>query len=192
MSTSIRWTSADLEGFPDDGRRYEIIDGELYVSKQPNWNHQIVCLVIGALLFEWSKATGLGLPNTAPGLVFADDDDVAPDIVWISRKRLSEALDAAGHLRAPPELVVEVLSPGSANERRDLEAKLKLYSRRGVEEYWIADWRDQSLRVYRRDSEALQLVATLGPTDLISSPLLPGFDQPMSNVFAGVTLWPKE
>jgi Uma2 family endonuclease len=186
VSTSIRWTSADLEGFPDDGKRYEIIDGALYVSKQPNWNHQIVCLAIGALLFDWSGKTGLGFPNGAPGLIFADDDDVAPDIVWISRKRLTEALDEAGHLRAPPELVVEVLSPGSANERRDLETKLKLYSRRGVDEYWIADWRDRSIRVYRRDGDRLQLTVTLGSKDALGSPLLPGFERPVADVFTGV------
>jgi Uma2 family endonuclease len=185
MSTSRRWTSADLEVMPDDGKRYEIIDGELYVSKQPNWNHQIVCLNVGALLREWSKATGLGLANGAPGLVFADDDEVAPDVIWISRQRLSEAIEPGGHLRVPPEIVVEVLSPGSANERRDLQAKLKLYSRRGVDEYWIVDWRDRSVRVYRRDGEVLDLVTKLGPTDSLRSPVLPGFDEPLSGIFEG-------
>jgi len=69
-----------------------------------------------------------------------------------------------------------VLSPGSANERRDREAKLALYSRRGVDEYWIVDWRQHVVEVFRRGDQALMRVATLGDDDSITSPLLPGFD----------------
>src|SRR5439155_10731735 len=104
--------------------------------------------------------------------------------------RLAEAVDAAGHLRAPPELVIEVLSPGLSNERRDLEAKLKLYSRRGVDEYWIANWRTQTVRVYRRSGPALELVAELGPSENLTSPLLPGFCQPASCVFGSLKALP--
>jgi Uma2 family endonuclease len=86
--------------------------------------------------------------------------------------------DCVGHpliLHAAPELVVEILSPGATNERRDREAKLKLYSRRGVLEYWIVDWRAQQVEVYRREELALRLGATLYPADVLQSPLLPGF-----------------
>src|SRR5438045_4351395 len=96
---TIRWTSKDLELLPDDGKRYEIIDGELYVSKQPNWHHQQACLRLGAALDAWSRQTGAGEANAAPGVIFADDDDVAPDVVWVSRERLATGLDEAGHLR---------------------------------------------------------------------------------------------
>lgn len=60
-----------------------------------------------------------------------------------------------------PELIVEVLSPGTQNERRDREMKLKLYAERGVQEYWILDWRIQQLEVYRRQAALLRLVVTL-------------------------------
>lgn len=109
---------------PDDGKRYEIIDGKLYVSKQPNWYHQIACTRLGRFLDAWSEQSGLGVANAAPGLIFADDDDVAPDVVWISHERLATALQE-GKLYAAPEIVIEVLSPGHANERRDRETKLK-------------------------------------------------------------------
>src|SRR5258708_32485485 len=132
MSTSLRWTSADLEVMPEDGKRRAIIDGELYVSTQPTLVHQRVCSDTLLVLQNWSDSTGLGLAFFAPGVIFADDDDVAPDVVWMSHERLAEAVDAAGHLRIPPELVVEVLSPGAKNERRDLEATLNLQSRRGT------------------------------------------------------------
>lgn len=172
---ALRWTSADLEALPNDGKRYEIIDGELYVSEKPDWHHQLAC---GRFLFaldSWSKQTSAGQANLAPGVIFADDDDVAPDVVWISRARRDAALGVEGHLHAAPELVVEVLSWGFKNEQRDREAKLKLYSRRGVQEYWIADWRMKQIEIYRRSDLALHLVATLLKTDTITTPLLPGF-----------------
>jgi len=73
--------------------------------------------------------------------------------------------------------------PGGTNERRDREVKLKLYSRRGVLEYWIVDWRTQQIEVYRREQRALSLVATLYPTDTLTSPLLPGFTCEVATLF---------
>jgi Uma2 family endonuclease len=127
--------------------------------------------------------TGAGEANLAPGLIFAEDDDVAPDVVWLSSARRASILGADGHLHAAPELVVEVLSPGTANERRDREAKLKLYSRRGVLEYWIVDWRTQQVEVYRREELALRLVSTLYATDTLTSPLLSGFTCVVATLF---------
>ena len=69
-------------------------------------------------------------------------------MIWISRERYAKAIDAAGHLHLAPELVIEVLSPGKTNEDRDRKAKLKLYSRRGVQEYWIVSWMSQFVEVY--------------------------------------------
>lgn len=91
--------------------------------------------------------------------------------MWISRVRL----DDAGHLRVAPDLVVEVLSPGGANERRDRDLKLSLYSRQGVREYWIIDCARRLVQVYRRLEAELHLVGTLESTDQLASPMLPGF-----------------
>src|SRR5207245_2900113 len=131
MSKSLRWTSADLELLPDDGKRYEIIDGELYVAKQPNVYHQQICLDIGTALRAWDRKTGVGYTSLSPGVIFAADDDVAPDVIWLPMARFLASIDAGGHIHAAPDLIVEVLSPGAHNEQRDREAKLKLYSRRG-------------------------------------------------------------
>jgi Uma2 family endonuclease len=182
-TVALRWTSEDLAVLPDDGRRYEIIDGELYMSRQPHWHHQRACVTICAALENWSRQTNAGEVNLAPGIIFAEDDDVAPDVVWISQARRVAALGPDGHLHAAPELVIEVLSPGSTNERRDREAKLKLYSRRGVLEYWIVDWRLQQVEVYRREQLVLRLVATCYRTDVLTSPLLPGFTCEVTSLF---------
>ena len=185
MSISQRFTTADLELLPDvEGWRYEIIDGELHLSKQPDWHHQDAGSRVWAALDAWSGRTGAGRAIIAPGLIFAEDQDVAPDVVWVSRVRLDTLVDAAGHLRGAPELVVEVLSPGSANERRDREVKLALYERQGIDAYWIVDWRGRTVAVYRRERGALKRVATLRHDDVLTSPLLPGFACPVA------TLWP--
>ncbi|MEQ1605965.1 MAG: Uma2 family endonuclease [Pyrinomonadaceae bacterium] len=186
VNTTLRWTSADLAAFPDNGKRYEIVDGELYVSKQPHWHHQKACMNILLLLQTWSRQSGLGTAAMAPGLIFAEDNDVAPDVVWISRRQLQTALEEDGKLHSAPELVVEVVSRGFENERRDREVKLKLYSRRGVSEYWIADWWNEKIEVFQRQNSELQLVATLFSNDVLSSPLLPNFHCEVRELFAGI------
>jgi Uma2 family endonuclease len=181
--TEPKFTSADLLLLADDNKRYEIIEGELFVSRSPTFDHQFACTALGHYLFGWNLESQLGVVVTTPGLVFADDDDVAPDLVWISHERLEDALDESRHFRVAPELVVEVLSPGKTNEERDRKAKLKLYSRRGVQEYWIVDWITQQVEVYRRAHRRLRLVETLLPRDKITSPLLPGFNCQVSSLF---------
>ncbi len=183
MSTAVKFTSADLALMPDDGKRYEIIEGELYVSRQPSFEHQHTCARLIYFLERWNDRSSIGLVVTAPGLIFAEDDDVAPDVIWISRDRFANAVDAAGHLHLAPELVIEVLSPGKANEERDRQAKLKLYSRRGVQEYWIVSWMNQFVEVYRRENAELHLAATLYHKDMLSSPLLPGFSCQVGQLF---------
>ena len=178
-----KFTSAQLALMPDDGKRYEIVDGELYVSRQPVFEHQYTCNQLGHLLAQWDEEKNLGVVLQAPGLIFGRHDDVAPDVVWITRQRLAKALDEGGHLTIAPELVIEVLSPGKANQERDREVKLNLYSGRGVDEYWIVSWMQRFVEVYRREDAALKLVATLHYTDNLTSLLLPGFSCPVSNYF---------
>lgn len=181
--TSLQWTSKDIELLPENGKRYEIIDGELYMSKQPDWHHQFVGNRIWEVLQIWSRQTKAGIANSAPGVIFDDDEDIVPDVVWISRGRLATSLRPDGKLHDAPELAVEILSPGGNNERRDREMKLKLYSRRGVSEYWVVDWRKRRLEVYRRQQAALALVTTLYEDDVLQSPLLPGFRCQVHNLF---------
>lgn len=183
MSTSHRYSSADLAAMPyAEGVRYEIIDGELHVSTMPHWRHQYACNRIGRALDTWDQQAG-GLTLQAPGLIFSPDNDVAPDVVWVSRERLVATEDAAGHLRAAPELVVEVISPGRRNERRDREAKLALYSRQRVQEYWLIDWRRRTVDLYRHSGDSLVQTAALSAGDTLTSPLLPGFACPLSDLW---------
>lgn len=172
----VRWTNADLDLLTaDEWKRYEIIDGELFVSRAPHFRHQDAAGQIYLTLELWSQRSGLGQAITTPGILFTEADNVIPDVVWVSRERLSVLLDEEGHLTGAPELIVEILSPGAMSERRDRIAKLKLYSTQGVQEYWLVDWRLQQVEIYRRQAAQLQRVATLLADDEIMSPLLPGF-----------------
>jgi hypothetical protein len=180
----VRWTTTDLELLPDNGNRYEIINGELFVTRAPHWKHQKACTRIANVLDSWSLSTGLGETVITPGIIFTNADNVIPDVVWVSNERLATLLDDSGHLTGAPELVIEVLSAGGDNERRDKEVKLKLYASRGVQEYWIIDWRLQQIEVYRRERATLILVGTLFAHDELTSPLLPGFSCIVESVFS--------
>jgi Uma2 family endonuclease len=176
MSVSRRYTIADLEQIePVEGERYEIIDGDLYVTHAPSWRHQFSCIQISTALQIWSGETQRGTTLQVPGVIFSQESGVIPDVAWLSWDRLRAAEDRAGHFTLAPELVVEVVSPGSENERRDRQTKLALYSREGVEEYWIVDQQHRTVDVYRRAGESLGLVQSLAGDDALETLLLPGF-----------------
>jgi Uma2 family endonuclease len=181
-----RLTVHDLDCVPDrlDDTRHELIDGVLHVASQPSLEHQITCHKIQMLLGGWTERTGLGSVVPAPGVIFSPTDAVAPDVVWISRERLPRAVGEDGKLHLAPDLMVEVLSPGAQNTKRDRELKLVLYSRYGVGEYWIVDWQVGQVTVYRRENDALQLEATLYAEDTLASPLLPGFSCRVGELFS--------
>ncbi|MBD2176007.1 Uma2 family endonuclease [Pseudanabaena sp. FACHB-1998] len=179
----LLWTSADLELMPDNGNRYEIINGELFVTRAPHWKHQTTCGRFFTALDMWSIATKLGKTAMGAGVIFGDKDDVIPDVVWVSKEKYEILIDQAGHLLGAPDLAIEVLSAGTENEKRDREIKLKLYSSRGVLEYWIADWRAKQIQVYRRENGVLKLAMTLFESDTLTSPLLPDFSCLISQIF---------
>ncbi len=185
MSTAVCWTSADLAGFPDDGTRRELIAGALFISRRPHVYHQVASDGCVFALNAWSKRRHVGLAVSAPGLIFSPEDDVVPDVVWVSTARLPHIL-SGGKLYAAPELAVEILSPGKRNVARDREVKRKLYSRYGVREYWIVDWVARTVEVYRRAGEQLALAATLLDGDTLISPLLPEFALPLAELFAAI------
>ena len=185
-----RFTIDDLENFPDDGSRYEVIDGELHVSTAPHFEHQIIINNVNVPLVLWCEETANGSTLCGAGVIFSRHDSVIPDIMWFSDERLLAASvspitgERDGKFHLAPDLAIEVLSPGKVNEDRDRETKLTLYSRRGVREYWIVDRFTRTVMVYRRTAAAeLDLAATLTDRDMLSSPLLPGFAVPVERVF---------
>lgn len=179
-----QWTLAHVQTFPaDDGYRYEIIDGDLIMTTQPHWEHQLVAArLIGALQY-WSDQTEAGWVFVEPGVIFADDTAVAPDIVWVRQDRLRTLLDEDGKLHGVPDLVVEILSPGKTNEVRDRETKLHLYRQHNVPEYWIVDPEQRQVEVYRTLDGELDLDQVYTPLEMLTAPLLPGFAYAVGRLF---------
>lgn len=188
MVTSMRWTIADVEALPErlDDHRYEIMDGALYVSSQPDWRHQLVGDAVWDVLNRWSQRLSTGMAITAPGVIFSPEDAVAPDLVWVRRERFRAVLGADGKLHGAPDLMVEVLSPGTKNTRRDRETKLHFYARWGVLEYWIIDWPARRVETFRRSEAQLAPVATLEEDDTLQSPHLPGFQAVVGEFFSQI------
>ncbi len=182
-SEQVCWTIADLEGLPDNGNRYEIIDGELFVTRAPHLGHQDVAGLIYAELLRWLLQIDMGKPFITPGIIFSESDAVIPDVIWISHERRSQLIDDSGHLTGAPELIVEILSNTEKDKKRDRETKLKLYSIQGVSEYWIGDREQQLIEVYRREQGILKKALTLFKADQLTSPLLPEFTCEVESLF---------
>jgi len=185
VANPMPWTIRDLDGMPDDGswKRYEIVAGDLLVTPAPHSRHQGVADQIYLCLDAWCRQTGLGKAFPAPGIVFTEIDAVVPDVVWITPGRLVNGVDTAGYLTVAPELVVEIHSPGKKHKQRDQDLKLELYSLYGVREFWKANWQVKTMKIYRPRKKHLQLITTLRTNDVLTSPLLPGFETGIEGLF---------
>jgi Uma2 family endonuclease len=176
-------TIADLEAMPDDGNRYEIIEGELFVSCAPGLTHQIVSDNIVYLIRSYLKSNPVGTVVSTIGLILTEYSGVIPDIVFFTHENY-ERVVSGERLTSAPDLVIEILSAGSENLRRDRVAKRRLYGKHGVPEYWMVDRDQQGVEIYRLQGESLELASTLQGNDQISTPVLPGFSCAASQIFA--------
>ena len=185
MASNIKhlMTVADLDAFPnDDGKRYELIEGELFVSSAPGLPHQLVLHKLQLRLGNYLEANPIGQLAPGPGAVFSNYDAVIPDLVFVSNER-SSSIVANHRFIAAPDLVVEIISPGSANRNRDLQAKRRLYGKYGVQEYWVVDGENCSVLIFRLRDTGLEEVSMLRGNDEIASPLFPGLTIKLSDVF---------
>jgi len=172
-----RVSFAELQRWPDDGRRYELYDGEVIVVPAPLGRHQRVLVNLLEILREYEKAAG-GLVLPAPyDVVLSEYDVVQPDLVFFrsERRRLIDLSDAA---YVAPDLAVEVLS--RSTERRDRGRKMELLARSGVPEYWIADPVRNILEIYELREQHYVLAGTYQDAARVTSTTLYGltFDVP--------------
>jgi Uma2 family endonuclease len=167
-------TVADLDAFPDDdGKRYELIEGELFVSCAPGLPHQLVLANLVTEFTVYLKQNPVGIAAPGPGAVFSNYDAVIPDLVFASKERL-DSIVGNDRFVAAPELVIEIVSPGKENRSRDLIAKRRLYGKYGVQEYWIVDAENRSVMIFQLTSKTLTQIRIAKDDDEITSPLLPG------------------
>ena len=183
------WTYQDylrLPRRPDDGRRFEVIRGVLYVTATPTFPHQYAVGEIFSFLREFARRHGLGLALVAPFNIRLPEriaEPIAPDVMFF--RKGNEPRDDGSDFQGIPDLVVEVLSPST--RRRDQTVKLAAYRDAGVSEYWIADPRARTVAVYglSADRTSYAELGRYGKEDEVASALLPGLRVPVTEIFWG-------
>ena len=179
---STKFTYDDFVHFPDDGKRHEIIDGEHYVTPSPNTKHQAIVGNLHLSIGGYLRERPVGFVFLAPfDVVFSHVDVVEPDLLYIARERMSVLTKA--NVRGAPDLVVEILSPGT--RRKDALIKRKLYERFGVQEYWIVDPERDIVKIYRRTGDTFgpALEFSAEKNEALTTPLLPGWSAPVRELF---------
>ena len=174
---------ADLDSMPDDGNRYELIEGELFVSCSPSLTHQSVAGNLFLSVKTYLIENPIGEIWMTPGVIFSEFSGVIPDLVFVSQERRKE-IASGDRIIGAPDLVIEIVSPGAESERRDRLAKRQLYGKYGVKEYWIVDFQKRTIEVYLLQGQMLQLQSPLTEQDEITSSVLPGYRCKLETLFA--------
>lgn len=168
-----RVSYADLERWPEDGRRYELYDGEVFEIPSPILLHQFVLGRLYLALAAYVQAHG-GSVFVAPlDIVLTDFDVVQPDVLLFMPER-EHLLHMRQVTRHAPDLAIEILSPGTA--WNDRGRKLRLFERHSLKEYWLVDPDGPSIEVYRLADGRLSLAARARDRERVDSPLLPALD----------------
>src|SRR6266581_1709839 len=176
----IKLTYEDYVDLPDDGRRYEILDGELEVSPAPAPRHQAVLGNLFWILHGHVQERGSGRVYCAPiDVILAPSSVVQPDLIFIAAGRESIVTERA--IEGPPDLAVEILSPWSG--RRDRVAKAALYGRHGIRHYWIPDPVARTLEVYEVKGTEYRRVAVHEGAARVRTTLFPDLEIDLGRVW---------
>jgi len=179
-------TVADWEAMPHgDGNRYEIIEGERFVSRSPGLTHERVLWKLILLIGNFLEASPVGEGVANVGVILSDISAVIPDLIVFLNEQ-SDTIISNDRLKGPPALVIEILSPGPTNIQRDRQTELRLYDKHGVPEYWIVDPPNMTLDRYVRQGTSLVLSERLENEDVLSTTILPGFSCKVSEIFRPV------
>lgn len=178
-----KWTYTDWETLPDDGNRYEIIDGVLYMSTAPSNFHQWIVLELVEHIGIPAKNQGLALPAFAPiGVIMPGCDPVQPDFVVVRASNRSIIRDK--RIWGVPDLIVEILSP--SNRSYDVSTKLEAYARAGLPEYAIVDPQARTLSHYQLEAPGRYASPRVYNTaEIVSFGCLPTISLQVGQLFAG-------
>ena len=167
------WRYEDYLNLPDDGRRYEIIEGVLYMSNAPSFDHQYTVMEIAFHLKSFVNQNKLGYVLTAPFEIHLSEKTrpVQPDVFFIGAER--GLVRGAKYFNGRPDLVVEVLSPST--RRVDQFTKFRAYEKATVPEYWIADPKARLVQLYTLEHQEYVLLGDFMGDEIIESKVLAGF-----------------
>ena len=177
-----QWTYDDWLRLPTDTFRYEIIEGELFVSPSPGTNHQIAVSSLLAAMHYHARHNNLGLVLTSPISVRLPlrDSIVQPDILFVRRERIAIVKDDV--IDGAPDLVVEILSP--SNWVYDRSHKQEAYLQAGVREYRIVDYRARTVDVLVLEDDEYVQRGQYGDGSMVASETLTGFSIAVAEIFA--------
>ncbi|KAF0249233.1 MAG: hypothetical protein FD167_1367 [bacterium] len=176
-------TVDDLNLMPEDGNRYEVIEGELFVSRAPNLPHQKISDNLIVELKLYLRNNPIGEVWSTPGVIFSEIDGVIPDIAYVSKERLYEVINNS-RLTKAPDLLIEIISSGTDNIRRDRVVKMQLYARYQVKEYWIVAPEEKIIEVYELQNRTFVLANKFNQTNKLTSSLLPNFNCSLETIFS--------
>ncbi len=172
-------TYADYLKTSDD-ERYELLNGELVMPPAPLTGHQMISIALASRLYLYVNERGLGTVVTAPAdVVLSDTDVVQPDVLFVSSQR-SHILTRE-NVRGAPDLVVELLSPATAE--RDRRVKRDLYAQHSVKEYWMVDPDARTITVLLWGEGGFGVNSIYGEGQILRSPTLAGFSVALEDVF---------
>jgi Uma2 family endonuclease len=171
-------TYDDLQRFPQDNLRRELIDGELVVTAAPATRHQRVVAVLVAELYQYAKQLGGEVLPAPTDVYFSDTNVVEPDVLFLRPENLQRI--EKKFIRSAPDIVVEVSSPST--RRLEIVRKLELYERFRVPEYWYVDLEADRIEIYRFQGDHFARPELLARDDRLESALLPGFGLPVEDV----------
>ena len=181
QATDRRVTYAELLTWPDDGRRYELYDGEVVEVPSPVARHQRVALHVIDVLRGYEETTG-GIRVPAPfDIVLSEHNVLQPDVVFFRRER-RHLLSDWGPARVRPDLAVEVLSPST--QSRDRGRKMEILTRFGLPEYWIIDPAKNTIEIYALRDGVFVVALTADASQHVESPTLTGLAFAASHLFA--------
>jgi len=181
LLNKVRYMAEDLWGTPDDGNRYEILNGQLIMTPPPITEHQGASGTLHGYIWPHVHRHRLGKVFSAPvGVTLDDDNGLQPDLVYVSSER-SHIISRRG-IEGAPDLVVEILSPST--RRYDRGAKLRRYAAAGVPHYWIVDPRTRALEVYVLSGDSYELTGMHGPGSVFRPTLFPGLEIPIDDLWA--------
>ena len=162
--------------------RYELIGGELIVSTAPRFIHQFLATKIIVQFSKYLEKNPLGYIVATPGLILSEYDGVIPDLIFISHERCDEILkEKDGKFHGAPEIVIEILSPGRVNARRDLQIKRELYEIYNVPEYWVVKPKEKEIEVFKTGKAS----RVYTENEFLKSRFLPKFKLKIKQLFAG-------
>ena len=173
-------THDQFRQLPDDGKRYELIRGEVHLTPAPTTRHQFTLRNLSVSLVNYLATNPLGEVAFAPlDVLLEDDTALQPDLIFVSNARAKIIHEA--FVEGAPDLVVEILSTTTA--AHDRATKLPIYAAAGVTEVWLIDSQVKTVEVLKLQGKKYLVEATHAGDQVLASNLFPGWQLPLADLF---------